>query len=176
MVRYLTENDVQQLLNMPLAVSLVEESLKARALGRAIDVPRVRTHTPQGTLHVLEAASQDLNRIGFKAYYSSSSGTRFHVMLYDLTKGPLLAMVEANLLGIIRTGAASGVATKYLAREDASIVAMIGAGRQAVGQLEAETLAVEAHRTDEVGHADAHVGSGVGDVVGHDGGGYASIC
>ena len=86
---------------------------------------------------MLEAAAHDLNRIGFKAYYTSATGTRFHVHLYDLEKGPHLAMVEANWLGIVRTGAASGVATRYLAREDASIVAMIGAGRQAVGQLEA---------------------------------------
>jgi ornithine cyclodeaminase len=120
-----------------MAVELVEEALRARAAGRAVDVPRVRTRTPQGTLHVLQAASQDLNRIGFKAYYSSASGTRFHVHLYDLTKGPHEAMVEANYLGIMRTGAASGVATRYLGREDASVVAAIGAGRQAVGQLEA---------------------------------------
>jgi ornithine cyclodeaminase len=59
------------------------------------------------------------------------------VHLYDMKKGPLDAIVEAGLLGIMRTGAASGVATRYLAREDASVVAMIGAGRQAVGQLEA---------------------------------------
>jgi alanine dehydrogenase len=137
MIRYLTENDVKQLLTMPMAVSLVEEALKARAEGRATDIPRVRTRTPQGTLHVLQAASQDLNRIGFKAYYSSATGTRFHVHLYDLTQGPHLAMIEANHLGIVRTGAASGVATRYLAKEGASIVAAIGAGRQAVGQLEA---------------------------------------
>ncbi len=137
MIRYLSESDVKQLLTMPMAVSLVEAALKARAEGRATDIPRVRTRTPQGTLHVLQAASQDLDRIGFKAYYSSSTGTRFHVHLYDLTKGPHLAMVEANHLGIVRTGAASGVATRCLARPNASIVAAVGAGRQAVGQLEA---------------------------------------
>jgi alanine dehydrogenase len=122
---------------MPMALELVEEALRARAAGTATDIPRVRTRTPQGTLHVLQASSQDLNRIGFKAYYSSATGTRFHVHLYDLNKGPHEAMVEANYLGIVRTGAASGVATKYLARHDASVVAAIGAGRQAVGQLEA---------------------------------------
>lgn len=137
MIRYLTENDVKQLLTMPMAVRLVEEALKARAEGRATDVPRVRTRVPEGTLHVLQASARDLNRVGYKAYYTSSTGTRFHVHLYDMAKGPLEAMVEANHLGVIRTGAASGVATRYLAREDASIVAMIGAGRQAVGQLEA---------------------------------------
>ena len=137
MIRYLTENEVKQLLTMKDAVSLVEEAMKARADGRASDVPRVRTRVPQGTLHVLEAAAPDLNRIGYKAYYSSPTGTRFHVHLYDMAKGPLEAILEASHLGMVRTGAASGVATRYLAREDASIVAMIGAGKQAVGQLEA---------------------------------------
>jgi alanine dehydrogenase len=137
MVRYLTESDVRQLLTMKDAVRLVEGAMKARAEGRATDVPRVRTRVPEGTLHVLQAAAPDLNRIGYKAYYSSPTGTRFHVHLYDLVKGPLDAILEASHLGMVRTGAASGVATRYLAREDASIVAMIGAGKQAVGQLEA---------------------------------------
>ncbi len=137
MIRYLTEADVKRLLTMPIALERVEAALKARAEGRATDIPRVRTRVPQGTLHVLQAAAPELNRIGFKAYYSSSTGTRFHVHLYELEQGPHDAMVEANHLGIVRTGAASGIATRYLAREDASIVAMIGAGRQAVGQIEA---------------------------------------
>src|SRR5215210_1554945 len=118
MIRYLNENDVKQLLTMPMALELVEEALRARAAGRATDVPRVRTRTPQGTLHILQASSQDLDRISFKAYYSSSPGTRFHVHLSDLTRGPHLAMIEANYLGIVRTGAASGIATRYLGRED----------------------------------------------------------
>ena len=137
MVRYLTEDDVTQLLTTSDAVRLVEEAMKARAEGRATDVPRVRTRVPDGTLHVLQASARDLNRIGYKAYYSSPTGTRFHVYLYDMAKGPLDAILEASQLGMVRTGAASGVATRYLAREDASIVAMIGAGKQAVGQLEA---------------------------------------
>jgi ornithine cyclodeaminase len=137
MIRYLTEKDVRELLTMKDAVALVEEALKARAEGRATDVPRVRTRVPQGTLHVLQASARDLNRIGYKSYYSSATGTRFLVHLYDMAKGPLDAMCEASHLGMVRTGAASGVATRHLAREDASIVAMIGAGKQAVGQLEA---------------------------------------
>lgn len=137
MIRYLNEAEVKQLLTMKDAVALVEDALHARAEGRASDVPRVRTRVPQGTLHVLQAAAPELNRIGYKAYYSSPTGTRFHVHLYDMAKGPLDAILEASHLGMVRTGAASGVATRYLAREDASIVAMIGAGKQAVGQLEA---------------------------------------
>jgi ornithine cyclodeaminase len=136
MTRYLTESDVKQLLTMPMAVALVEEALKARAEGRATDTPRVRNRNPEGTLHILQASARDLNRIGFKAYYSVPSGTGYHVHLYDLKTGSHLAMVEASHLGMVRTGAASGVATKYLA-PNASVVAMIGAGKQAIGQLQA---------------------------------------
>jgi ornithine cyclodeaminase/alanine dehydrogenase-like protein (mu-crystallin family) len=137
MIRYLTESDVRELLAMSDAIRLVEEALEDRAEGRAVDVPRVRTRVPEGTLHVLQAAARELNRIGYKAYYSSATGTRFHVHLYNMAEGPLDAILEASHLGMVRTGAASGVATRYLAREDASIVAMIGAGKQAIGQLEA---------------------------------------
>src|SRR5687768_5761515 len=136
MTRYLTESDVKQLLTMPMAVELVEEALKARAEGRATDTPRVRNRNPEGTLHILQASARYLNRIGFKAYYSIPGATGYHVHLYDMKAGAHLAMVEASWLGMVRTGAASGVATKYLA-PNASVVAMLGAGKQAVGQLEA---------------------------------------
>lgn len=137
MVIYLSEREVEQLLDMPAALELVERALKDRALGRAVDVPRVRTRVPQGTLHVLEAGAPDLDLIGYKAYYSARTGTRFFVHLFEAASGRPVAIMEASWLGMMRTGAASGVATKYLAREDATIVATLGAGKQAVGQLEA---------------------------------------
>lgn len=138
MIRYINEKEVAQILAMPKTVELVEASLRARAEGRAVDVPRVRARTPSGTLHILEAAAPDLKLIGYKAYYSSpGKGARYHVHLIDTDSGSLVAMIEASRLGMVRTGAASGVATKYMAREDAATVGMIGAGKQAVGQLEA---------------------------------------
>lgn len=137
MVRYLTEENVRALLTMSDALAQVDAALRARAQGLASDVPRVRTRVPQGTLHVLQAAAPALNRIGYKAYYSSPTGTRFHVHLYDMAAGHLDAIVEASYLGVVRTGAASGLATRHLARENAGVLAMIGAGKQAAGQLEA---------------------------------------
>jgi ornithine cyclodeaminase/alanine dehydrogenase-like protein (mu-crystallin family) len=137
-IRYINEAEVAKILTMPKAVELVEAALKARAEGRAVDVPRVRTRTPSGTLHVMQAAAPELKLIGYKAYYSQpGKGTRFHVHLHDIDGGKLIAMIEASHLGMVRTGAASGVATRYMARQDSSIVGMIGAGKQAVGQLEA---------------------------------------
>ena len=138
MILYINEKEVAQILKMPKTIELVEASLKARAEGRAIDVPRVRARAPSGTLHVLEAAAPDLKLIGFKAYYSSpAKGARYHVQLINTETGRLEAMIEASYLGMIRTGAASGVATRYMAREDATTVGTLGAGKQAVGQLEA---------------------------------------
>jgi alanine dehydrogenase len=137
MVRYLTEKDVKELLTMPLALEMVERSLRDRALGRAIDVPRVRARIPAGTLHMMEAAAPELGWIGFKAYYATSKGTRYYVQMFNTESGKLEAMIEGSQLGMLRTGAASGVATRYLARENSAIVATIGAGKQAVGQLEA---------------------------------------
>ena len=138
MIRYLSEADVRQLLTMPDALAEVERALKDRALGRAVDVPRVRTHVPAGTQHVMQAASHELRLVGFKAYYSCrGKGTRFFVNLFDMDGGTLEAILQASYLGMVRTGAASGVATRQLARRNAAVAATLGAGKQAVGQLEA---------------------------------------
>ncbi len=138
MLRYINEAEVAKILTMPKTVELVEAALKARAEGRALDVPRVRARAPAGTLHILQAVAPELKLIGYKAYYSNpGKGARYHVHLIDTDSGKLVAMIEASHLGMLRTGAASGVATRYMARENAATVGMIGAGKQAVGQLEA---------------------------------------
>jgi ornithine cyclodeaminase len=137
MVRYLRESDVQQLLTMPLALDLVQQALKAHAEHRAIDVPRARIHLPSGTQHVLQAAAPELGLIGFKYYYTRPTGKSFYVHLMNTESARLEAIIEAIWMSMVRTGAASGVATRHLAREDASTVGQIGAGFQAIGQLEA---------------------------------------
>jgi ornithine cyclodeaminase len=138
MLRYINEKEVAQILTMPKTVELVEAALKARAEGRAVDVPRMRARSPAGTQHILQASAPDLKMIGYKIYYSNpGKGSRYHVHLIDTDSGNLVAMIEASHLGMVRTGAASGVATRFMARADAATVGMIGAGKQAVGQLEA---------------------------------------
>lgn len=137
MIRYLKEDDVKQLLTMPLALELVEQALKDVALGRAIDIPRVRTHIPSGIQHVLQAAAPALGLIGFKYYYTRPTGKSFYVHLLNTETAKLEAIIEAVWMSMVRTGAASGMASRYLAREDASIVGQIGSGFQSIGQLEA---------------------------------------
>jgi len=136
-IRYLTESDIQKLLTMPLALQAMEEAHRALAEGRAVDVPRQRIHLPGGTQHVLQAAAPDLGYIGFKYYYSRPAGRAFYVHLMSIEKGSLDAVVEAVWMSMVRTGAASGVATDKLANPDASVLGQIGAGYQGQSQLEA---------------------------------------
>ena len=137
MALFLTESDVAQLLTMPLALEAVEAAHRALAVGQALDVPRQRTRLPQTTLHVLQGALPEFGVIGYKAYTSNRSGVRFLVHLYDASSGSLRAVLEADRLGMMRTAAASGVATRCLARPEARVLGMFGTGWQAEGHLEA---------------------------------------
>ncbi len=143
MVLFLNEADVQQLITMPLALEQVELALKDRALGRAIDLPRARIQTTAGIQHVLQACAPELGYIGFK-YYFSPPGKRgaTYVHLISMATGQLEAIIGAVTLGMMRTGAASGVASKHLANPGASVLAQIGAGYQGMGQLEAVVTAL----------------------------------
>ena len=134
-VLYLTEAEVAQVLTMDLALDAVAAAFRKLALEEAENVPRRRCQTDQVMLHVLPAAAKTLGVIGFKAYTTSKQGARFHVTLYDAKTGAMTAILEADLLGQFRTGAASGVATKKLARADSSTVGCFGTGKQARTQL-----------------------------------------
>ncbi len=137
MALFLSENDVEQLLTMPLALEAVEAAHRDLSIGQAFDEPRQRTRLPQTTLHILQGALPQLDAIGYKAYTSNRSGVRFLVHLYRASSGSLRAVIEADRLGMMRTGAASGVATRWLARPDARLAGVFGAGWQAEGHIEA---------------------------------------
>jgi alanine dehydrogenase len=134
---YISEQDVLACLPMSKAIELVEHAFQQLADGSAINHPRRRVILPTGSvLHYMAAGTPQY--FGLKAYsVNAKTGAHFEVLLYDSVDGLPLATLEANRLGQIRTGSASGVATKYLAREDASVAAIIGSGFQAETQLEA---------------------------------------
>ena len=137
MALFLTEEDVQTLFPMRKALECIEASFVAQHDGRAVNQSRQRLFQPGFSLHYMAAAMADQHFAGMKIYTITSGAARFLVLLFDAKTGEMLAVIEADHLGRIRTGAASGVATKYLARLDASKAGMIGAGRQAKTQLEA---------------------------------------
>jgi alanine dehydrogenase len=137
MALLLDEQQVTDLLTMEMAIAAVEEALKQHGLGTAINNPRTRVRLPTGQLHMMGAALPTRGVIGYKAYTAFRGKARFHVMLYSTDTGELLAMLQADRLGQMRTGAASGVATKYMAQAEAHSVGIFGTGWQARSQLEA---------------------------------------
>ncbi|MDR7415203.1 MAG: ornithine cyclodeaminase family protein [Armatimonadota bacterium] len=133
---WLSEEEVARLLPLSEAIRALEEAFRAKAAGEAVNVPRTRVVTPEGVLHVMSAGWTSGGVMGLKAYTTSRTGARFVVLLYA-TDGTFLAGMEANVLGQRRTGAASGLATRYMARPEASVAAVIGSGWQARTQLAA---------------------------------------
>ena len=138
MALYLTESHVNSLLTMQLAIDALDEVFKARARGDAFNMPRRRLPTSSGVYNFMSASWKVRNLVGHKSYAGGRPGIQFHVMLYDTSTNELMAVIEANRMGQVRTGAASGVATRYMANEGEQIaVGIIGSGYQAETQLEA---------------------------------------
>lgn len=134
----LTEEDVRSVLTMPMALEAVEAAFRALAEGRGVVHPRQRLHLPgQSYLHYMAAGDAGSGYVGMKMYTSSREGLRFLVPLFRAESGDLVALIEADYLGQMRTGAATGIATRLLARSDACNVGIIGTGLQARTQLEA---------------------------------------
>lgn len=138
----ITEADVRAILTMPLALEAVEASFRRLADGSAVCHPRRRLRMAEkGFMNYMAAADSAGGYMGLKIYTVSPSGVRFLVPLFDARSGELCALIEADYLGQVRTGAASGFATRVLARPGARTVGIIGTGLQARTQLEAVALA-----------------------------------
>lgn len=136
-VPLLTESDVRRLLPMREAVALMRRVFEDLGTGQAQNLPRRRLRVPSGAmLHMLAGAFGPY--FGTKVYSTHPRhGAHFLAVLYAAADARPLAMFEANALGQIRTGAASGFATDLLAKATAQTLAVIGAGFQARSQLEA---------------------------------------
>jgi ornithine cyclodeaminase/alanine dehydrogenase len=139
MTLLLSENEIEGLLDMPSTLEAVESVLRQHAEGRATNRARRRVALPTGGLNFMAAGAPEIGALGLKAYSVARTGARFYTLLFDPEGGELLSIMQSDRLGQVRTGAASGVATKHLAREDANTLGIYGAGWQAESQLEAIT-------------------------------------
>jgi len=145
---YFTENDVRELLDVETAIEVLEAAFRQLAEEKAVNVPRTRARASGITLHTMSAAAEYLGFVGWKAYTTTRAKARFHVGLYAAASGELVALIEADYLGQLRTGAASGVATEYMARPDAKTVGLFGTGKQARTQLKAITTVRRIERAE----------------------------
>lgn len=137
-VLLLTEEEVRHLLTMDMALEAVEQGLRKLALEEAMNTPRARVQTDHAMLHIMSASAKTLGVMGAKVYSTSrKSGARFLLPLFDGKTGALLCLMQADYLGQMRTGAASGVATQFMARPDATDVGLFGSGKQARTQVQA---------------------------------------
>jgi alanine dehydrogenase len=138
MTLLINESEVRSLLTMSIALGIVEESLRHQGEGELVLHPRRRIKLPDnGLLHYMAAADPVRGYMGMKMYTVVRGVARFVVPLFRTETGEMAALIEADALGQIRTGAASGVATKYLSNPSAHTCCIIGTGYQARTQLEA---------------------------------------
>ncbi len=141
MTLHISEDEVRAVLTMPMAIEAVEETSRKQATGDVVVHPRRRFELPGGGFfHYMAAADFSSGYIAMKQYTFARGELKFLVPLYEMKTGELLAQIEADYMGQLRTGAASGVATKYLARQNSRVAAIIGTGGQARTQLEAIAL------------------------------------
>ncbi|MGB7848132.1 MAG: ornithine cyclodeaminase family protein [Candidatus Acidiferrum sp.] len=138
MTLHINEEEVRQLLTMPMAITAVEEVSRKQSEGSVVYHPRRRFELPdRGFFHYMAAMDTSAGYLAMKQYTYVKGKLCFLVPLYSIATGELLALIEADYMGQLRTGAASGVATKYLARKLAKVAAILGTGGQARTQLEA---------------------------------------
>ncbi|HAL46907.1 MAG: ornithine cyclodeaminase family protein [SAR202 cluster bacterium] len=131
----LTDGDIDKLMTMQDSIEVIEDSFRQVGEGDTWNRPRSRIRMPRGFHHLMAASVLGSEVFGLKTYTSFRAGTRFLVILYDSNTGDLLAMVQGGRLTQLRTGAVSAVATKYMARENAATVGIIGTGNQGRAQL-----------------------------------------
>jgi ornithine cyclodeaminase/alanine dehydrogenase-like protein (mu-crystallin family) len=132
---YLSEDDVAELLTPADAVEAIEGCFRRLTAGAVENRPRYRLRLDGGALAVMAAADLELGYAGAKVYAGFRGGARFAVLLYRTDAPELVAVLEADTLGQLRTGAASGVAARHLARAGARSLGVIGCGWQAETQV-----------------------------------------
>ena len=132
---YLTESEVSELVSPAVAVEAVEACFRRMASGEVEIAPRRRLRLPEGALADMAAVDAELGVAGGKLYAATPVGTTFVVCLFDSETSELVAVIEADRLGQLRTGAASGVAARHLAKSGVRTLGVIGCGHQAETQV-----------------------------------------
>ena len=143
-IRVLTAADVRAALPMPTAIDAVARAYSQLSAGRATMPLRTRLHTDKGVTLLMPAHLHDSGDFAVKIVSVYGDNPRLGlptvaatVLALDPATGLPLALMEGDSLTALRTGAAGGVAARYLAREYANSVALFGAGVQARAQLQA---------------------------------------
>jgi len=133
---YLSESDVGRLVTIKDAMAALEALFATWGQPSTTNLPRQRAPLPGGAFNLMGAAYGAKGVHGLKAY-AGVKGAQFHALLYSSLDGSLKAVIEADLFGQMRTGAASGIATRLLANAHARTLGVIGTGKQSRMQVAA---------------------------------------
>ena len=137
MALYLTNDDIARLLPMKECVDALETVFSQWGEGHGVNRPRTRIRLPTGFHHYMASYAPDMGVLGLRTYTTLAGGGQNIYILYDGVSGQILCLMDSGLMSTIRTGAASGLGTRHMARADSSTVGMIGVGGQAEAQLAA---------------------------------------
>ena len=143
MVHFLSSQEIDPLLSMKDYIETIESAYQQMGQGGTTMLPRIKLDTSRkpGFLKILPASFSELAVAGIHAYTVSGIGTFTKVIfLFDTNTGDLQAVIESDRIGWLVPGALSAVATKYLAKKGAKVMAIFGSGRQAKSQLPAVAL------------------------------------
>jgi alanine dehydrogenase len=134
MALFISNDEVQELVTMPEALKAVDEAFQHFGRGTAVNHPRRRLATPKGGMQIMPAMDSETGIGGHKTYFGRGGGL---CLIFEIETANVLALIQVSRLGQLRTGAASGVATQYMARKESHTLGIIGAGFQAETQIEA---------------------------------------
>jgi ornithine cyclodeaminase/alanine dehydrogenase-like protein (mu-crystallin family) len=137
MTLVLDEAQVRRVLDMPDAITAMEALCREEAAGQTLSAERIHLRLPRGFLRVLPGVLTQSGVMGYKAFHTNGRGVRYAIHLFDFESGAPLAMMDANYVTAVRTGAMAAVALKYLSPTDATRVGIIGSGAEARTELAA---------------------------------------
>jgi ornithine cyclodeaminase/alanine dehydrogenase-like protein (mu-crystallin family) len=137
MALIISEPQTRKLVDMPQAVALLDKMFRDRAAGKMRSVPRRRLKGSEKQLNMMAAWHQDMDLICLRSYAAEANT----ITLYHGRKGGIQAIINMGFLSSLRTGAATGVAAKYLAPANSKVLGIVGPGWQATFQVEAVAAA-----------------------------------
>jgi alanine dehydrogenase len=136
--RWITEANVIQLMHLGDAIEALTRGLLEEAAGSARNMEKTAAHWGKSSnMHAIGAVFEGADVFGTKTWGNTPAGSTPLLILWNATSAQLLAIIEARALGQMRTGAMSAIATRWMSREDADDLAIIGTGKQALTQVAA---------------------------------------
>lgn len=135
---WITEAQVAEMIDLESAIEALEAGLRLEGQGQATNIAKaLGTWGDGSSAHALGATFPSEGFAGYKTWVNTKRGATAVFSLFDAHNGRLLAMIEAYALGQLRTSGIAGVATRWLAAQEASVMALVGTGNQAFMQLAA---------------------------------------